>query len=912
MKNRLSLITDKSWHSWLALLVIAAVSALAVTTVFARPALQEEPPPSPFHPDFPLLDVDGTNVLDSGLPVSTGQTCGQCHDTQFINEHSFHSTVGLDQWSDPGQTASGRPWDMSPGLYGDWDALSYRYLTPPGDSLFDMGTADWIQLLGVRHVGGGPAESLPDGTPLTELTGDVSQTFGAVLDPETGQPVPWNWQESGTVEMNCFLCHTSNPNNQARIDALQAGQFGWANSATLVGTGVVSVTGTDYQWQATAFDADGNLPQATIGLQDPGNENCGLCHGLADQEVEKPLSFESCLGAGRRTATTGQVVSPQRISDSGLNLQGKSELTRPWDVHAERLVECTDCHYSLNNPVYIENEETDQPEHLIFDPRRLELGEYLKEPIHDFARGSSTSPTLDPASNSTMRPCQSCHDTQSSHSWLPYSQQHMQVVRCETCHIPTLYAGGLQQVDWTVYTESPQTACRVVDDPLGSPNDLMQGYQPIWLFEQTSAETEQLAPFNLVSTWYWVHGEPARPVRSIDLQAAWQEEGDYAAEVVAAFDENNDGTLQETELKIRTAEQEGLIAGRLESLGLEQPRIIGEVEPYAINHSVTSDEFAIRDCSVCHGQQSRITQSFDLARFVPAGVEPTFIGGTNVSFDQELVELQGEKLVYRPASRKAGLYIFGHDAVGWIDLAGALVFVGVLLGVTVHGGLRLISGKREQEAAGGSKRVYMYGIYERLWHWLQTFTISALLFTGLIIHKPDIFGVFSFRYVVLVHNILAAILVANAFLALFYNLASGEIQQYLPKPVGFFGQAITQARYYLRGIFKGEPHPFEKTPNRKLNPLQQITYFGILNVLLPLQVLTGIFMWGVQQWPQISNSLGGLPFLAPFHSLIAWLFGAFIVAHVYLTTTAGPRALSAIQAMMLGWEEVEHQAKEQD
>jgi hypothetical protein len=45
--------------------------------------------------------------------------------------------------------------------------------------------------------------------------------------------------------------------------------------------------------------------------------------------------------------------------------------------------------------------------------------------------------------------------------------------------------------------------------------------------------------------------------------------------------------------------------------------------------------------------------------------------------------------------------------------------------------------------------------------------------------------------------------------------------------------------------------------------------------------------------------------------LVAWLFASFIVAHVYLTTTAGPRALSAIQAMMLGWEEVELQEKEQ-
>jgi thiosulfate reductase cytochrome b subunit len=113
-----------------------------------------------------------------------------------------------------------------------------------------------------------------------------------------------------------------------------------------------------------------------------------------------------------------------------------------------------------------------------------------------------------------------------------------------------------------------------------------------------------------------------------------------------------------------------------------------------------------------------------------------------------------------------------------------------------------------------------------------------------------------------------------------------------------------QAKYYLSGIFRDDDHPFEKTRDHHLNPLQQITYFGILNVLLPLQIITGALMWGVQQWPQYAESLGGLPFLAPFHSLVAWLFASFIVAHVYLTTT-GHAPLSGIEAMVTGWEEVD-------
>jgi len=232
------------------------------------------------------------------------------------------------------------------------------------------------------------------------------------------------------------------------------------------------------------------------------------------------------------------------------------------------------------------------------------------------------------------------------------------------------------------------------------------------------------------------------------------------------------------------------------------------------------------------------------------------------------------------------------------------MFVGVLAAISAHAGMRYISSKRAPHRQLPVETVYMYSIYERFWHWLQTFVIVLLLLTGIVIHSPDSFAFLSFRGVVLTHNVMAAILAINAALSLFYHLASGEIKQYIPRPRGFFDQAIEQAVYYLRGIFRGEPHPFEKTPGKKLNPLQQATYFAILNILLPLQGLTGILIWGAQRWPNLSNALGGLPFLAPAHTLIAWMFASFIVAHAYLTTT-GPEPLAGIKAMMMGWEEVE-------
>ena len=56
----------------------------------------------PLHPTFALLDENGENVLNSGNPVSTMQTCGQCHDTEFIQSHAFHSDLGLSDYTEDG------------------------------------------------------------------------------------------------------------------------------------------------------------------------------------------------------------------------------------------------------------------------------------------------------------------------------------------------------------------------------------------------------------------------------------------------------------------------------------------------------------------------------------------------------------------------------------------------------------------------------------------------------------------------------------------------------------------------------------------------------------------------------------------------------------------------------------------
>jgi len=699
------------------------------------------------------------------------------------------------------------------------------------------------------------------------------------------------------LEMNCFTCHLSAPDNAARLEAL-AENPAWSVSATLHGLDLITHEGGDYRWNAEAFEADGTLKAEFVALQDPSSVQCGQCHGLTHSSAQIPLTVND-EAFYATTATTGQVISPQRLSLSALNLADKGDLSRSWDVHAERVLSCTECHYSLNNPVYYREDEASQPDHLTFDPRRLDFGEYLHRPSHILATGPNATTTA----TATMRRCETCHDMESTHSaWLPYVERHSQVVACETCHIPQLYAPALERVDWTALdaNSQPLAAYRGVEQE--GQAALWTGYQPVILPRTNPDGTQSLAPYNLVAVWRWVDAE-GLPVSLADLQAAYfQAEGVYAAEVLALFDADGDSQLSQAELALDSEAKTQLIAQRLQAQGVNGPRVTGEIQPYAVHHNVATGRWATKDCATCHSEESRLAVAMSLGDPGPGGALPVF---ADAALGVGTIQQDGGALRFQPAHQQIGVYVFGHDSVGWVSSLGLFTFLATLGFVFVHGGLRVYLARRRAPAEHGPMRAaYMYSVYERLWHWLQTAAIFLLIFSGLVIHKPDQLGMFNFPFMVQLHNILGFILLINAALAAFYHFASGQIRQFLPKPRGFFNDAFAQARYYAYGIFKGEPHPLEKTPERKMNPIQQVTYLMLLNVLLPAQVITGVLMWGLQRFPDLAQALGGLPLLAPLHTLIAWLLATFIVLHVYMTTT-GHTPLANIKAMMFGWDELE-------
>ncbi len=194
------------------------------------------------------------------------------------------------------------------------------------------------------------------------------------------------------------------------------------------------------------------------------------------------------------------------------------------------------------------------------------------------------------------------------------------------------------------------------------------------------------------------------------------------------------------------------------------------------------------------------------------------------------------------------------------------------------------------------RTIYMYKGFERIWHWLQAALIILLLLTGFEIHGS--YELFGYQGAYVVHIQAAWILLGLLVLALFWHVTTGEWRQYKPT----LKNLDKMVRCYMVGIFLDEPRPYTKTPETKLNPLQKLSYLGVLLFILPILIISGLgcyFYNDLQAW---GLSVGFGP-LAILHTIGAFLMLTFLVIHVYMTTT-GHSPLSYTIAMITGREEV--------
>ncbi len=203
------------------------------------------------------------------------------------------------------------------------------------------------------------------------------------------------------------------------------------------------------------------------------------------------------------------------------------------------------------------------------------------------------------------------------------------------------------------------------------------------------------------------------------------------------------------------------------------------------------------------------------------------------------------------------------------------------------------------QASGDARpgRIYIYKRYERFWHWSQALLVITMLLTGFEVHGA--YQLLGFAPAVRLHTLAAWALLTLWAFTIFWQFTTGEWRQYLPT----HKKVLAMAMYYSWGMFRGAPHPFRKTAQKKHNPLQRLAYLALLAMISPLIWGSGLLYLFRAFWPGLGiDRWLTLEWVAWAHTAGAFMMLAFFFIHVYLTTT-GHTVTAHIKAMVTGWEE---------
>ena len=647
-----------------------------------------------------LKDEVGRNVLESRKPISTRQTCGgDCHDYDFIT-NSFHFQQGKAE-IDPQLLAaySIAPFNSSPGMFGKYSILPNRQLTHAGItdvSDADMSQPEWLMKCGTCHTGGGISEYDLRGrrflTPEAKPTGSLDPSY-TIRDRESGQVIPWDWQKSGIAEGDCFLCHVPKASRGARKKEMVAGNFRWANNATLSETGITARqhNGT-FTYDRSAFNPDGSVKRELLDLSDPTLENCSQCHGFSAKSATTIQAIQHA-DIMRGTEKSGWIFNGAKISDTASpNISGKDKMNYPWDVHAAEKVICIDCHFAPNNPGRMIHE--DAKKNLRYRPLGEDIAVYLKRPDHNFARGNIPPETVNLARHNTMRGCGDCHDAEKTHAFLPYKTKHFQALSCQTCHIPAVHFWAYRSDDWAFVfdTGGSRITYRGVDGSIVDPESEVTGYLPAYIPTPDKNNRLQIRPTNLITGVYWFDKNKQRPVFTWQMQSAFfagknGEEWTYRPEIVRAF-ADKEGIIDIPQAVYDTPEKIALVKGLLQKYaGVADPELRIEVVPWAMSHSIAGKGQATRDCIACHARKSILFRPVDLNSFLPQGVPVMFRGK-----QLPVVAFAGKEPAFDNRALLSSFYIIGHSRALWVEWLGWLSIASVVLFSILHGALRLLGG----------------------------------------------------------------------------------------------------------------------------------------------------------------------------------------------------------------------------
>jgi thiosulfate reductase cytochrome b subunit len=201
-----------------------------------------------------------------------------------------------------------------------------------------------------------------------------------------------------------------------------------------------------------------------------------------------------------------------------------------------------------------------------------------------------------------------------------------------------------------------------------------------------------------------------------------------------------------------------------------------------------------------------------------------------------------------------------------------------------------------------AQKIYYYPVWLRLWHMTNALMFLTLILTGLSMQ----YGLFRIRfdYAVSIHNISGIILAICYLIYFIANFLTGNLKYYRINFKGFFKRLLIQFRFYTFGIFKNEKAPYPVTLKRKFNPLQKFTYVGVMYIIVPLIIISGLAMLFPQVIYDRVLGIPGIVITDLVHVVAGFLGSIFMIIHVYFCTI-GASPSANFKSIISGFHEIE-------
>ena len=203
-----------------------------------------------------------------------------------------------------------------------------------------------------------------------------------------------------------------------------------------------------------------------------------------------------------------------------------------------------------------------------------------------------------------------------------------------------------------------------------------------------------------------------------------------------------------------------------------------------------------------------------------------------------------------------------------------------------------------------SSNFYHYPVWVRLWHATNGILCLFLIVTGfsMLYSNPENALVVKFQRAVAIHNTCGVLLTISYTVFFTGNLFTANGRHYLIKLKGLGKRLFQQGYFYAYGYFRGEKAPFPVDRDRKFNPLQQVSYVGVMYMILPMLFVTG---WALM-FPEfiLKRFLGvsGIFLTDQFHVVLGFLTVIFLFIHLYVSTM-GKSPVSNFRSIVTGWQE---------